>query len=46
MRIIGYVLLFVVIWFWIQIEISSQSPCSNFSKTPSLCNSDQKEDIK
>lgn len=43
MRTIGIILLAVILFVYIDIMISSQNPCSSFSATPSLCNSDNIE---
>jgi hypothetical protein len=40
LNIIGYITLAVVIFLWIQIGVSSQSPCSVWSSHQSECSSD------
>jgi len=40
MRLISIIILVVLLFIWFNIEISSNNPCSSFSRTPSLCNSD------
>ena len=40
MRVLGIILLVILLYVYLQIEVSSSNPCNNFSSTPSLCNSD------
>ena len=40
MRVIGLILLGLLIFIYINIEIMAESPCSSFSRNPSLCSSD------
>ena len=34
---IGMIFLAAVIWIFVQIEISSDNPCSQFSNKPDIC---------
>ncbi|MDD5149998.1 MAG: hypothetical protein PHC28_05880 [Flavobacterium sp.] len=34
---IGIIVLAVVIWIFVQIEISADNPCSQFSNNPNAC---------
>lgn len=40
MRSIAVIFLVVLLFIYVQVEISSLNPCSGFSPHPSLCNSD------
>jgi|APFre7841882793_1041355.scaffolds.fasta_scaffold00140_7 hypothetical protein len=40
MKAIPLILLAVLLFLYMNMEISSQSPCSSFSANPSLCTSD------
>lgn len=43
MKSIPLILLAVILFIYLNIVISSDNPCSSFSPTPSLCNSDNAE---
>lgn len=40
MKAIPMIILAVLLWLYIQIWVSESNPCSVWSPTPSLCNSD------
>ena len=40
MKAIPLILLAIILFVYFNIYISSNNPCSTFSKDPSLCNSD------
>jgi len=40
MKAIPLIILAILLFLYINIEIASLNPCSNFSRDPSSCNSD------
>ena len=40
MRILGIILIVILLYVYLQIEVSSLNSCNNFSVAPSLCSSD------
>lgn len=44
MRVLALIILGILIFLYINLEIASMNPCSNFSHEQSLCNSDNKVD--
>ena len=46
MKAIPLIILAVLIWLYIQVAVAELSPCSVWSSTPSLCNSDMQPDVE
>jgi len=46
MKVIPLIILAVLIWLYIQIAVAELSPCSVWSSTPSLCDSDMQPDVE
>ena len=46
MKAIPLIILAALIWIYIQIAVAELSPCSVWSSTPSLCNSDMQPDVE
>jgi hypothetical protein len=46
MKTIGTIILATLIWIYIQIAVAELSPCSVWSSTPSLCDSDMQPDVE
>ena len=46
MKVIPLIILAVLIWLYIQVDVAELSPCSVWSSTPSLCNSDMQPDVQ
>jgi len=41
MKELGLIILAILVFMYVNMEISSMNPCSNFSHNPSECNSDR-----
>lgn len=46
MKAIPLIILAVSIWLYLQIAVAELSPCSVWSSTPSLCDSDMQPDVQ